>query len=101
MDIGNQDDRILLEKFDILPEDKPIVVGLIEKHIKKIERNIQFDKIKLEMRVHEKGKSRHFEISGHIFSDGKIYSASEHEIDMIKAIARVLERLESETRRKK
>lgn len=60
--------NILLEKFDLDEQEIVVAKKIIGKYAEKIRHVAEYDQIKLEMKVHQKAKNKHYEIKGHVES---------------------------------
>lgn len=61
---------IVLEKFELDEDEMSVIKKMIAKYANKIARYVEYEQIKLEMKVHQKAKSKYFEIRGHITYPG-------------------------------
>jgi ribosome-associated translation inhibitor RaiA len=96
MGTNEQDNKILLEKFDLDDNEMIIAKKLINKYAEKIKRLVEYNQIKLEMKVHQKNKNKHFEIKGRVdFKKGKAMSEKQDPNPFV-AIDGVMEKLVSE-----
>ena len=93
--------KIILEKFDCLDEDELVVAKkLIQKYVQKIEKITDYDKMKLEIKVHPKNNLRHFEVKGHLeYSRNRAMSEGQDSNPFV-AIDTVLEKILKEIQHK-
>ncbi len=95
------DSRILLEKFDCLDEQEIIAAKkLIQKYAQKIEKVVDYKKIKLELRVHPKINSRQFELNCHLEYDGGMVTSCDQNSNSFILIDKVLENILKEIQNK-
>jgi ribosome-associated translation inhibitor RaiA len=100
MVIAQPDTKIVLEKFQLDDEEMIAARKLVDKHAEKIARIVNYQEIKLEMRIHKKVKNNHFEIRGQvIYSGGKVESERQN-VNPFIAIAEVLEKMQVELEHK-
>lgn len=93
--------KILLERFDCLDEQEIIVAKkLVQKYAQKIEKVIDYKKIKLELKVHPKVNSRQFEAKGHLEYDGGMVTSDNQDMNPFVAIDKVLENMLKEIQHK-
>jgi len=96
MVIGELQGNILLEKFELDDEEMLVARNLVGKYAEKIKRVTEYQQIKLEMRVHQKGKNKHFEIKAHLdYSRGRAVSENQDTNPFV-AIDAVMEKLLNE-----
>ena len=100
MAIGELGSKIVLEKFDLDEEEMTAAKKLIEKHAEKISRLVDYQELKLEMRIHKKEKNDHFEIRGQImYNTGKVVSEKQDTNPFV-ALRDVLEKMQTELEHK-
>jgi hypothetical protein len=86
-------DNILLEKFDLEPEEIEEAKGIIAKYSEKILHLTKYKEIRLEMRTHKKTKNNQFEIKGRVlFNEGKAVSEFQ-DVNPFLAIHKVFDKL--------
>jgi ribosome-associated translation inhibitor RaiA len=93
--------KIILEKFDCLDADELVIAKkLIQKYVQKIEKIVDYDKMKLEIKVHPKNNLRHFEIKGHLeYKENRAMSESQDSNPFV-ALDIVLENILKEIKHK-
>lgn len=97
---SSSDKKVLLEKFELDEEELIVANKIIDKRVAKIQRYVDYEEIKLEMKVRQKGKNKQFQIIGRvIYPGGKVVSEKEN-INPFIAINEVLEKLEMEIKHK-
>jgi ribosome-associated translation inhibitor RaiA len=100
MAIGELGSKIVLEKFDLDEEEMTTAKKLIEKHAEKIGRLVDYQELRLEMRIHKKEKNNHFEIKGQvIYDNGKVVSERQDTNPFV-ALREVLEKMQTELEHK-
>jgi ribosome-associated translation inhibitor RaiA len=87
---------IVLEKFELDEDEMLVAKKIIDKCAGKVKRYVDYEQIKLEMKVRQKGKNKHFEIKGHIlYPNGKAISEQE-DINPFVAINNTLSKMLTE-----
>lgn len=94
------DSKILLQQFDLEPEEMAAAKKCAEKYAKKISHLTDYDEIKLEMKVHHKDKNKHFVIKGLVIYKGNKAYSEVSDMNPLKAIDMVLEKLLNEIKHK-
>jgi ribosome-associated translation inhibitor RaiA len=94
------DSKILLAKFDLEPEEMAAARKLAEKYAERIGHLTEYDEIKLEMKVHRKDKNKHFEIRGLVVYKGDKAYSEVSDMNPLKAIDAVLNKLLNEIKHK-
>ncbi len=95
------DSKIVLERFDCLDEQEIIAAKkLVQKYTQKIEKVTDYKKIRLEIKVHPKNNSRHFEVKGHLDYDGGMVTSDNQDMNPFVAIDKVLDNLLKEIQHK-
>lgn len=92
--------NILLEKFELDDDEMIVAKKLIGKHAEKIKRLVDYDELKLEMKVHKKGKNNHFEIKGHLVYKGGHAMSDRQDTNPFVAMNEVLEKINKELEHK-
>jgi ribosome-associated translation inhibitor RaiA len=101
MVVEGLDSKIVLERFDCLDEQEIITAKkLVQKYVQKIEKISDYKKIKLEIKVHPKNNSRHFEVKGHLDYDGGMVTSEDQDSSPFVAIDKVLGNLLKEIQHK-
>jgi ribosome-associated translation inhibitor RaiA len=91
-----QNNKLLFEKFDLDESEMIVAKKLANKYAEKIKRLTDYTQIKLEMRIHQKEKNRHFEIKGRVdYWKGHALSESQDTNPFV-AIDTVMEKLLNE-----
>jgi len=94
------DKKIMLEKFELEDDEMLIAKKLVIKHAEKIRRVIDYQELKLEMKVHKKIKNNHFEIRGQVtYKDGRVTSEKQDENPFL-ALTEVLKKMQTELEHK-
>ena len=88
--------NILLEKFELNPDEMKTVNEAVQKYAEKIGRLVNYERIRLEMKVHKKGKNSHFEIMGLITFPGGRASSEERDVNPFVSIDKVMARMLAE-----
>jgi len=92
--------KILLEKFDLEPEEMASAKKVAEKYAEKIGHLTDYEEIKLEMKIHHKDKNKHFEIKGLVvYNRNKVYSEVS-DVNPLRAVDAVLNKLLNEIKHK-
>jgi ribosome-associated translation inhibitor RaiA len=87
---------ILLERFELNDEEMLVAKNIVGKYAEKINNITDSVQIKLEMKVHQKDKNKHFEIKGRVdHKDGKATSEKQDSNPFV-AIDGVMEKLLNE-----
>lgn len=70
--------NIVLENFELDKDEMLVARKIIDKCANKIERYVEYEELKLEMKVRQKDKNRHFIIKGRVIHPkGKVVSEQE------------------------
>ena len=88
--------KVLLEKFELDPDELDKANELVEKHVAKIQRIADFDQLKLEMKVHKKSVGYSFEIKGKLFFPGHMVGSESRDENPFVAIDSVLKKIITE-----
>ena len=89
----NANGEILLERFDLDGPEMAEAQTIVDKYAERIKNLTDYTQIKLEMKVHPKGKNRHFEIKGHVmYKNGKAVS-EETDMNPFVAIDKVMNKM--------
>src|SRR3989344_9415976 len=97
MVMSEQEGNILLKKFELDSNELAMAKQIVGKYAEKINRISPYQELKLEMKVHQKEKNKHFEIKGDVYLIGKIISASAQNNSPFVALNEVLKKLLRET----
>lgn len=84
---------VILEKFHLTEEEISKVNEIVNKYVEKIKRYLDFDELKLEMKVHKKPTKDFFEIRGNLFQKGKMISSQREDQNVFVALSLTLEKL--------
>ena len=73
---------------------------LVDKHAEKIRRVVDYQELKLEMRIHKKANNNHFEIRGQVIYDRGKVESERQDVNPFIAITEVLEKMRTELEHK-
>jgi ribosome-associated translation inhibitor RaiA len=100
METEQPEGKIVLEKFQLDEEETIVANKLISKHAEKIRRIVEYQELKLEMRIHKKVKNNHFEIRGQVVYNGGKVESERQDTNPFVAITEVLNKLQTELEHK-
>ncbi len=92
--------NIVLSNFSLDGREMVVAKKLIGNHAKKIQNQVEYDELKLEMKTHKKGKKVIYELKGFIAinKDEKIYTSEARGDNAFVLIDEVLKKLSEEIR---
>lgn len=88
--------KIFLSNFDLEAAEKAIVNNIIKNYNRKITEKVDYDYIRLRLKMSPHGKAFLHQIKGNLKTDNKILTASAADYNLFSALADVLERLLNE-----
>ena len=92
--------NIVLSNFDLDDQEMIIVKKLVGNYAKKIKNFHDYEELKIEMKVHNKGKTKKFEIKAHLLFDGNRAVSETVGFNPFVSINEVLEKILQEVQHK-